>query len=193
MPILQFVHIVEGGDRAKMSKRAGDFVTLTELIERHRRRRHALVHAQPLARLDDRPRPRARLRRRTNENPVYYVQYAHARLSSILRNLEAGEVDAALASDATATGLNDADRELVRRVLAFPGEVREATERRAPHRIATYALELAHAFSAFWRDSPVTKEPDAELRAFRVALSVGTRRTLASALTLLGVSSPESM
>lgn len=192
VPILQFVHIVEGSGRAKMSKRAGDFVTLTELIERigvdatrwfmlSRSHDSTIDLDLELASKQD------------PENPVYYVQYAHARLSSIMRNLGEGEVEAALSTEATATGLNDADRELVRRVLAFPGEVREATDRRAPHRIATYALELAQAFSAFWRDSPVLKESDAELRAFRIALSVVTRRTLASALTLLGVSSPESM
>lgn len=192
VPILQFVHIVEGSGRAKMSKRAGDFVTLTELIERigvdatrwfmlSRSHDSTIDLDLELASKQD------------PENPVYYVQYAHARLSSIMRNLGESEVEAALSTEATATGLNDADRELVRRVLAFPGEVREATDRRAPHRIATYALELAQAFSAFWRDSPVLKESDAELRAFRIALSVVTRRTLASALTLLGVSSPESM
>ncbi|WP_121252924.1 arginine--tRNA ligase [Solirubrobacter pauli] len=192
VPILQFVHIVEGGDRAKMSKRAGDFVTLSELIERigvdatrwfmlSRSHDSTIDLDIELASKQD------------PENPVYYVQYAHARLSSIMRNLEPGEAEAALASPAAASGLNDADRELVRRVLAYPGEVREATDRRAPHRIATYALELSQAFSAFWRDSPVLKEPDADRRAFRIALSVATRRTLASALTLLGVSSPESM
>lgn len=192
VPILQFVHIVEGGEKAKMSKRAGDFVTLSELIERigvdatrwfmlSRSHDSTIDLDLELASKQD------------PENPVYYVQYAHARLSSIMRNLEAGEAEAALAHQGAAAGLNDADRELVRRVLAFPGEVREATDRRAPHRIATYALELSQAFSAFWRDSPVLKEPDADLRAFRVALSVATRRTLAAALTLLGVSSPESM
>jgi arginyl-tRNA synthetase len=192
VPILQFVHIVEGSGRAKMSKRAGDFVTLTELIERigvdatrwfmlSRSHDSTIDLDLELASKQD------------PENPVYYVQYAHARLSSIMRNLEPGQADAALAHTGAVSGLNDAERELVRRVLAFPGEVREATERRAPHRVATYALELAQAFSAFWRDSPVLKETDDDLRAFRIALSVATRRTLAAALTLLGVSSPESM
>ena len=78
-------------------------------------------------------------------------------------------------------------------MLSFPGEVREATERRAPHRIAGYALELGQAFAAFYRDSPVLKEPDATLQAFRIALCVTSQRTLAAALGLLGVSAPEAM
>ena len=65
--------------------------------------------------------------------------------------------------------------------------------RRAPHRIASYALELGQAYAAFYRDSPVRDEPDASVQSFRIALSVATRRTLAAALRLLGVSSPESM
>ena len=71
--------------------------------------------------------------------------------------------------------------------------MREATERRAPHRIAGYALELGQAFAAFYRDSPVLKEPDATLQAFRIALCVTSQRTLAAALGLLGVSAPEAM
>jgi arginyl-tRNA synthetase len=89
--------------------------------------------------------------------------------------------------------LNDSERELIRKLLAFPNEVREAVDRRAPHRIATYALELGQAFAAFYRDSPVIKEPDADLRAFRIALCVASQRTLATSLGLLGVSAPEAM
>lgn len=93
----------------------------------------------------------------------------------------------------TGIELNAAERELVRRLLSFPSEVREATARRAPHRIAGYALELGQAFAAFYRDSPVLKESEAELRAFRIALCVASQRTLAAALGLLGVSAPEAM
>ena len=90
--------------------------------------------------------------------------------------------------------LNDSERELVRRLLAFPGEVREAVERRAPHRIASYALELAQAFAAFYRDSPVLKEPDADAAGVPDrARASRRRRTLARSLGLLGVSAPESM
>ena len=192
IPILQFVHIVEGSERAKMSKRRGDFVTLDELIEAigvdairwfmlSRSHESTIDLDLELARRQD------------PENPVYYVQYAHARIASILRNADEGLVDRALQTDVTGIELNDSERELIRRLLAFPPEVREATERRAPHKIAGYALELGQAFAAFYRDSPVLKEPDAKLQAFRVALCVASKRTLASALGLLGVSAPEAM
>jgi arginyl-tRNA synthetase len=192
IPILQFVHIVEGGEKAKMSKRRGDFVTLDELIEAvgvdairwfmlSRSHESTIDLDLELARRQD------------PENPVYYVQYAHARIASILRNAEAGLVDEALASDMSGITLNVAERELVRRLLSFPSDVREATLRRAPHRIAGYALELGQAFAAFYRDSPVLKESEAGLRAFRIALCVASQRTLAAALGLLGVSAPEAM
>ena len=192
VPLLQFVHIVEGNERASMSKRRGDFVTLDEVIEKigvdaarwfmlSRSHDSTIDLDLDLAAKQD------------PENPVYYVQYMHARIASILRNLDAGAVEAALANPATSVALNDSERDLIRRLLAFPGEVREAVERRAPHRIATYALELGQAFAAFYRDSPVIKEPDADLRAFRIALCVASQRTLATSLGLLGVSAPEAM
>ena len=121
------------------------------------------------------------------------MQYAHARIASILRNAPDGLVEAALASEPQAVSLNGSERELIRKLLSFPEEVREATARRAPHRIAGYALELGQAFAAFYRDSPVLKEPDATLQAFRLGLSVASQRTLAAALGLLGVSAPEAM
>jgi arginyl-tRNA synthetase len=192
IPILQFVHVVEGGDRAKMSKRRGDFVTLDELIESigvdatrwfmiSRSHETTIDLDLELARKQD------------PENPVYYVQYAHARIASILRNAAPGRVEAALASDPQAVELNASERDLIRRLLSFPNEVREAVERRAPHRIAGYALELGQAFAAFYRDSPVLKEPDPAVQSFRIALSVASQRTLAAALGLLGVSAPEAM
>ena len=192
IPILQFVHVVEGGEKAKMSKRRGDFVTLDELIETigvdatrwfmiSRSHESTIDLDLELARKQD------------AENPVYYVQYAHARIASILRNAEPGVVEAALARDVTGAALNASERELVRKLLSFPGEVREATERRAPHRIAGYALELGQAFAAFYRDSPVLKESDPDLQALRLGLCVASQRTLAAALGLLGVSAPEAM
>jgi arginyl-tRNA synthetase len=185
------VHIVEGDERKGMSKRRGDFVTLDEVIEKigvdaarwfmlSRSHDSTIDLDLDLAAKQD------------PENPVYYVQYMHARIASILRNVDEAEIEAALASDAT-PALNVSERDLIRKLLAFPGEVREAVERRAPHRIATFALELGQAFAAYYRDSPVLKEPDEALRAFRIALCVASQRTLARSLDLLGVSAPESM
>jgi arginyl-tRNA synthetase len=107
-------------------------------------------------------------------------------------------VAAALAAvaDGSAAGaapLEPAERALIKKLLAFPDEVAEAAERRAPHRIAVYALELAQDFTAFYRDCRVVgAEPEA-VESFRIALSVATRRTIARALGLLGVSAPASM
>jgi arginyl-tRNA synthetase len=188
IPILQFVHIVEGGEKAKMSKRRGDFVTLDELIEAVGvdAIRWFMLSRSHESTID---LDLALARKQDPENPVYYVQYAHARIASILRRADASEME----RDFTGVTVNAAERELVRRLLAFPGEVREATVRRAPHRIAGYALELGQAFAAFYRDSPVLKESDTRLRAFRLALCIASQRTLAAALGLLGVSAPEAM
>ena len=102
---------------------------------------------------------------------------------SILRNSEPRAASTRRSAPSRAAWRSTtSERELVRRLLAFPNEVREAVERRAPHRIASYALELGQAFAAFYRDSPVLKEPDEALRAFRIALCVATQRTLAAAL-----------
>jgi arginyl-tRNA synthetase len=116
------------------------------------------------------------------------VQYAHARIARILD--KAGP-------DATVGGrpgtLEPAERELVRKLLAWPGEISEAAAKRAPHRIATYALELAQVFTAFYRDCHVLGAEPPELEAFRLGLCVATKRTIATALDLLGVSAPDSM
>jgi arginyl-tRNA synthetase len=193
IPILQFVHIVEGGGRKGMSKRRGDFVTLDELIGSvggdatccfmiSRSHDSTIDLDLELARRQD------------PENPVYYVQYAHARIASILRRAGDDEVNAALGAEVPAAlDLHPSERELIRRLLSFPGEMRDAAERRAPHRVATYALELGQAFAAFYRDAPVLNAQDAALRTFRLQLCVVSQRTLARALALLGVSAPEQM
>ncbi len=192
-PILQFVHIVEGGDRAKMSKRAGDFVTLADLMDEIGvdATRWFMISRSHETTID---LDLDLARRQDPENPVYYVQYAHARIASILR--KAGEERAAAAVAAPAPDgleLEPAERELIKRLLAFPGEVAEAADKRMPHRIATYVLELAQAFAVFYRDCRVVGAESEALESFRIGLSLTTQRTIARALGLLGVSAPESM
>ncbi len=133
-------------------------------------------------------------REQSNENPVYYVQYAHARIASVLAKAGDARVAAALtAVGERAEPLEPAERALIKKLLAFPDDVAEAAERRAPHRIAVYALELAQDFSAFYRDCHVVGvEPEA-VESFRIALCVAVQRTIARTLALLGVSAPESM
>jgi arginyl-tRNA synthetase len=133
-------------------------------------------------------------RKESAENPVYYVQYAHARIASILGKAGEERVAAALAADHTALELHPSERALVKKLLAWPEEVAEAAERRAPHRITAYALELAQVFTAFYRDCQVVDPPEGEAaESFRIALSVAGQRTIARALDLLGVSAPTSM
>jgi len=185
--IMQFVNVVERGERASMSKRRGDFVTLDDLVA------DIGVDAARWFMLQRSHETTIDLdldlaREQSNENPVYYVQYAHARIASLLR--KAPDVQPrAEASHA----LHPSERDLVKKLLAFPEEVEDAAERRAPHRIVAYALELAQTFTAFYRDCRVlgAEEPGAE--AFRLALCVATQRTIARALGLLGVSAPASM
>ena len=140
-------------------------------------------------------------REQSNENPVYYVQYAHARIHSMLEKAKDERVAAARASAAGgATGgglaapLDPAERALIKKLLAFPDEVAEAAERRAPHRIAAYALELAQDFTAFYRDCRVVgAEPErGRIVPHRAVASPRSGRSR-SALRLLGVSAPESM
>jgi len=194
--IMQFVHLIAAGDRSAMSKRRGIFNTLDELID------DIGVDATRFFMLQRSHDSTVDLdldlaREQSSENPVYYVQYAHARIHSMLEKAGEERVAAALAGAgaerALAASLEPAERTLVKKLLAFPDEVAEAAERRAPHRVAAYALELAQDFTAFYRDCHVVGAEPAGVEAFRIALSVAARRTIASALRLLGVSAPDSM
>jgi arginyl-tRNA synthetase len=192
IPLLQFVHIVEDGGRASMSKRRGDFVTLDELIGEIGvdATRFFMLQRSHDSTIDlDLDLARAE----SSENPVYYVQYAHARIASMLRKAGRDRVRAALAASHSGLTLEPAERELIKKLLAFPAEVEEAAAKRAPHRMATYALELAQAFTAFYRDCRVVGAQPESLESFRIALSVASQRTIARALDVLGVSAPESM
>jgi arginyl-tRNA synthetase len=194
--ILQFVHIVERGERASMSKRRGEFITLDDLIA------EIGVDAARFFMLQRSHDTTVDLdldlaREQSNENPVYYVQYAHARIASMLRKAGEARVAAAVAAAGDGPGdgvtLEPAERELVKLLLAFPGEVAEAAIRRAPHRIANYALELAQGFTAFYRDCRVVGAEPESLESLRIALSVATQRVIARSLSLLGVDAPDTM
>jgi arginyl-tRNA synthetase len=194
MPILQFVHLIEGSERAAMSKRRGEFVALDELLD------EIGVDATRffmLQRSHDRTvdLDLDLARRESAENPVYYVQYAHARIVSMLAKLTEERRAWAVAPDAGWVGaeLEPAEQALVMALAAFPDEVAEAADRRAPHRIAAYALELAQEFTAFYRDCKVVGSQPEGVESFRIALSQSARQVIALALGLLGVSAPDSM
>jgi arginyl-tRNA synthetase len=193
MLIMQLVHLMSGGDRAQMSKRAGEFVTLEDLVKEIGvdAARWFLLSRSHDTTID---LDLDLARDQTNENPVYYVQYAHARISSMLAKAGADRVE--LGTRSVAAGeepLHQAERTLVKKLLAFPGEVREAATRRAPHRIAAYALELSQQFTAFYRDCRVLGAESQALESQRLALCVAAQGTIASSLELLGVGAPTEM
>jgi arginyl-tRNA synthetase len=192
--IMRLVHIVESGERAQMSKRSGDFVSLDELID------DIGVDATRWFMLWRSHDTTVDLdldlaRRQSNDNPVYYVQYAHARIASILRKAgrDADEIAAGAGRVTPGTPLAPAERALVKRLLEFPEVVREAAERRAPHRICAYATAVAADFHAFYRDCKVVGAEGDGVEESRLALALLTKRTVASALGLLGISAPERM
>jgi arginyl-tRNA synthetase len=195
--IMQLVHLMRGGERAQMSKRAGEFVTLDDLLTEigaDAARWYLLARSHETTVDLDLDLARSQ----SSENPVYYVQYAHARIAAVLAKAGEKRVREALASvadrgDWGEVALQAAERALIEQLLAFPGEVWEAAERRAPHRITAYALALAQDFTAFYRDCRVVGAEPAVVESLRIALSVATQRTIASCLALLGVSAPAEM
>jgi arginyl-tRNA synthetase len=195
MLIMQLVHLVSGGERAQMSKRAGEFVTLDDLVAEigvDAARWYLLSRSHDTTVDLD----LELARRETNENPVYYVQYAHARVSSVLAKAGSDRIERALAqapSTAPQIALHPSERALIKQLIAFPLELAAAAERRAPHRIAAYVLELSQSFTAFYRDCRVVgAEPEAT-ESLRLALSLASKRTVARCLDLLGVRAPEEM
>jgi arginyl-tRNA synthetase len=192
--IMRLVHIVESGERAQMSKRSGDFVALDELLDdigADATRWFMLWRSHDTTvdlDLD-------LARRQSNDNPVYYVQYAHARIASILRKaeLEPEQVVSGAGIETPGDSLDPTERELVKRLLEFPDEVREAAARRAPHRICAYSTAVAADFHGFYRDCKVIGAEGEGVERSRLALALLAKRTIAGSLGLLGISAPERM
>ncbi len=185
--IYQLVQVVEGGAARKMSKRRGDVVSLDELLDAIGvdAARWYLVsrgHDQAMELDVD------LAAERSQKNPVYYVQYAHARIAGILRN--AAVSDTVSDTFSTGTALEPEERELVKRLLEFPGVVREATERRAVHAIPIYAIRVADDFHRFYHEHRVL---ESENERFRLQLCTATQSVLARCLELIGVEAPERM
>jgi len=193
--IMQLVNLVERGQRVQMSKRQGEIVTLDDLIDDIGvdAARFFMLQRSHDTTLD---LDLALAREQSQDNPVYYVQYAHARIASILRKAGDARVREALSADLSARGdaLNTSERDLVKRVLELPAEIAIAAERRAPHRLTTYAHDVAQDFSAFYRDSRVVgAAEDGDDEDFRLTLAVQAKRVIARSLDLLGVEAPERM
>jgi arginyl-tRNA synthetase len=189
-PLIAWVRFVRDGAEISMSKRSGEFITLDELLDEvgvdaarwffsSRAYTTGIDFDLELA------------KKQSSENPVYYVQYAHARAASILRNAAAVGVSA----DPSRSGellRHPAEQGLLRHLLEFPDALAIAAARRETHEVPRYAYELASAFSAFYRDCKVLSEDEA-LSSARLALVDATRSVLVNALDLLGISAPDSM
>jgi arginyl-tRNA synthetase len=188
----QLVNLVKDGKPVRMSKRAGNTVTMDDLVEAVGvdAARYSLVRSSVDSALD---LDLDLLVKRSNDNPVYYVQYAHARLASIARSaaelgLEPGE----------SYGLLEHPREgdLIRTIGEFPAVVAAAAELREPHRVARYLEQLASAYHKFYdscRVLPMGDEEISDLHRARLALCVAARQVFSNGLGLLGVSAPERM
>ena len=187
--LMQLVRLYRGGEIVKMSKRSGKYVTLDELIEEVGKEaaRFFFIMRSPDSALDfDLDLAKAE----SSDNPVYYVQYAHARISSIL-SVAGGETPKA--ADVYLSLLTEEnERVLIRKLAEWPQEVADAARELAPYHLAYYAKELANAFHSFYNSCKVLTD-DAALRDARLALVDCTRITLRNVLTLLGLSAPERM
>ena len=201
--LCQLVRLMRAGEPVKMSKRSGEFVTLREVVDEVGA---DAVRFIMLMRKNDAPLDfdLAKVIEQSQDNPVFYVQYAHARARSALRQGKAAfadlDLDLKALSQADLSLLTDeGERELIRTLARYPRLVRQAAEAHEPHRVAFFAHELATRFHAHWnrgKDAPrlrFVNENERNLSQSRLALVAGVSLVLASALSILGVSAPEEM
>jgi len=182
--LYQLVHLTRGGEQTKMSKRRGDVVFLEEFLDEVwvDAARWFLVNRGPDQTIEIDVDLAAE---KSQKNPVYYVQYAHARIAGILRN--AGDAPADLS---LATPLAPEERELVKRLAEFPSVVADAAAKRGPQAIPAYAIRVADDFHRFYHQHKVL---GTEQESFRLALSTATQLVVARCLDLIGVDAPERM
>jgi arginyl-tRNA synthetase len=190
--IYQWVAFLRDGVPVPMSKRSGDFVTLDELIDEvgtDAARFHLLMlSADHTMNFDIEA-----VKRRSMDNPVYYVQYGHARIGSILRKAAAEGVELGPIEGADLSLLaHDSETDLLRALAGVPGQLAEAASHRAPHRLTHLAQDLAARFHRFYADCRVVSDEE-DLTQARLWLCTGTKQVLANLLGLLGVSAPEAM
>ncbi|MEG0472048.1 MAG: arginine--tRNA ligase [Solibacillus sp.] len=188
--VIQMVQLYKNGEKFKMSKRTGNAVTMRELVEEVGLDavRYFFVKTAGDSHMDfDLDLAVSQ----SNENPVYYAQYAHARISSILRSAQEQNFSASLENVALLTAEKEED--VLKKVGAFPQVVADAAKHRTPHRIANYIQELAAAFHSFYNAEKVLNADNKELTEARLALITAVKTTIANALKLIGVSAPEKM
>ena len=191
----QLVKIMEGGEEVKLSKRAGTIITLEELVEKVGvdAARYTLIRypvdTPMILDIDV-------LKRNTNENPVYYVQYAHARIAGVLRNAEELKIPVGLENFDPSQLTHDRENELLGALAEFPKIVAGAAQMREPHRVARYLEELAGVYHGFYADCrvlPLGDESISSLHSARANLCAAAKQVIKNGLDLLGVSAPEKM
>jgi arginyl-tRNA synthetase len=185
------ITLMRGDEQVSMSKRAGNIETLDGILDEvgNDAARFFFVMLSPESPLTF---DLALAVAKNDENPVYYVQYGHARIASVLRN--AGASEPMNFADATAVRAltHPTELTLIRRLVEFPHVVEGVAEHLAPHRLARYAREVAADFHAFYTECKILTD-DATTRQGRLMLCVATKNVLAHALAILGVSAPDSM
>ncbi len=188
--VYQFVTLVRGGQPVKMSTRKATYVTLDELMDE--------VGADVVRFFFLMRSPNTHLefdldlaKEASEKNPVFYLQYAHARIASIERKAEETGLSAGADADLGAL-THESEEALIKTLLLFPDEVRQTAEARGPHRLATYLRDVATAFNAFYRDCRIVGE-ETDLATARLRLARATRTVLANGLAILGISAPDRM
>jgi len=191
----QMVKIIEGGQELKLSKRAGTVITLEELVEKVGidAARYTLIRYPtdtPMVMDVD------LLKKNTNDNPVYYVQYAHARICAVLRNAKDLGIDYGLKFYSPELLVHERERELIGLLAEYPRIVAAAAFARQPHRVARYIEDLAAQYHRFYNDCrvlPLGDEKPTKLNSARACLSMATAQVISNGLDLLGVNAPERM
>jgi len=191
----QMVKIIEGGQEIKLSKRAGTIITLEELVEKVGidAARYTLIRYPtdtPMVMDVD------LLKKNTNDNPVYYVQYAHARICAVLRNTKDLGIDYGLKFYSPELLVHERERELIGLLAEYPRIVAAAAFARQPHRVARYIEDLAAQYHRFYNDCrvlPLGDEKPTKLNSARACLSMATAQVIKNGLDLLGVNAPERM
>jgi arginyl-tRNA synthetase len=191
----QMVKIIEGGQELKLSKRAGTIITLEELVEKVGidAARYTLIRYPtdtPMVMDVD------LLKKNTNDNPVYYVQYAHARICAVLRNAKDLGIDYGLKFYSPELLVHERERELIGLLAEYPRVVAAAAFARQPHRVARYIEDLAAQYHRFYNDCrvlPLGEEKPTKLNSARACLSMATAQVISNGLDLLGVKAPERM
>jgi len=188
--IVQLVKLVKDGVEVRMSKRAGNVVAIDELIETvgHDVARFFFLMYSPDTHMNF---DLGLAEERSEKNPVYYVQYAHARLASIER--KAAEMDLAVSTDYLALLVHPKERLLMRELMAFPELIERMAAEKTIHQLPQYAVRLADRLHSFYADCKVIDETNAELSSARLALIGATKMVLSEVLRLMGVSAPEKM